>query len=79
MVQTHNETASLFKTLKSLLIKPDLQRVRIAAAYARWDGIGLISNELEQLVVEITRLVPTGGMAKTDPVVVVWPDDRPAR
>lgn len=52
VVQTHSETASLFNALKSLLNKPDLQRVRIATAYARWDGIGLISNQLEQMVAQ---------------------------
>lgn len=50
VVQTHSETASLFKALKYLLNKSDLQRVRIASAYARWDGIGLISNEIERMI-----------------------------
>ena len=52
VVQTHSETALLFKTLKSLLVTPGLQRVRIATAYARWDGIGLISDELEKMLAQ---------------------------
>jgi HKD family nuclease len=52
VVQTHSETASLLKALKSLLNEPGLQRVRVATAYARWDGIGLISNELEKFVAQ---------------------------
>jgi len=50
VVQTHGETALLLNTLKSLLVTPGLQRVRIATAYARWDGLGLISSELENML-----------------------------
>jgi len=50
VVQTHNKTASFLESLELLLAKPGLKRVRIATAYARWDGIGLISDELEKLV-----------------------------
>jgi HKD family nuclease len=56
VVQTHDETALLFTTIRSLLLKPGLQRVRIATAYARWDGLGLISSELEKMLAQGGRL-----------------------
>lgn len=50
LVQTHKETASLLEALKVCLAMPDLQGVRVASAYARWDGIGLVSTDLESLI-----------------------------
>ena len=50
LVQTHKNTNTLLDALKYLLNINELQRVRIASAYARWDGIGLISIELEKMI-----------------------------
>lgn len=36
--------------ITELFAKPGLSRVRIAVAYARWEGIGLISNSIEALL-----------------------------
>lgn len=48
--QVTNTSEQLYKRLNALLATPGLQRVRIAAAYARWDGIGLIATGLETLL-----------------------------
>src|SRR5690349_21466841 len=45
-------TNQLFKRLTTLLQTVGLQRVRIAVAYARWDGIGLIAPQLEDFLDE---------------------------
>lgn len=45
--QTQNNTATVLGLLKNILENPNLERVRVAVAYARWDGIGLLSKELE--------------------------------
>lgn len=50
LVQTHEETASLLTALKTCFAMPGLQGFRVATAYARWDGIGLISTEIEKLI-----------------------------
>lgn len=36
--------------LRELFAKPQLERVRIAVAYARWDGLGQISDQIESLL-----------------------------
>lgn len=48
--QITNTSEHLYKRLNALLATPNLKRVRIAAAYARWDGIGLIATSLETLL-----------------------------
>ena len=50
VVQTHDQTGTLYHSIKAQLALPQLKRIRIAAAYARWDGIGLFSTELERVV-----------------------------
>ncbi len=47
LIQSHKATGHLLKAIKNCLAEPNLEAVRVAAAYARWDGIGLISEELE--------------------------------
>jgi HKD family nuclease len=42
----------LFRRITTLLQTDDLQRFRIAVAYARWDGIGLIAPQLENFLSE---------------------------
>ena len=39
-----------FRRLNALLRRTRLQRFRAAVAYARWDGIGLISHQLESFL-----------------------------
>lgn len=49
-LQSHDKTGSVYKALIALFRRPNLQRVRIASAFARWDGLGLISSEVENLL-----------------------------
>lgn len=46
-VQFPNSGTPLATTFKGLFAAKELTRVRIAVAFARWDGIGLIADELE--------------------------------
>lgn len=50
--QSPGGSASLFKRITALLQANDLERFRIAVAYARWDGIGLIAPDLEEFLGE---------------------------
>lgn len=36
--------------LRELLTKPGLKRVRIAVSYARWEGLGLLSDNIQQFL-----------------------------
>lgn len=48
--QITGQSATLSKRLNALLSKPHLERVRFSVAYARWDGIGLISESIENFL-----------------------------
>ena len=46
--QFPNGKVNLAKILNELIASPNLQNFRIAVAFARWDGIGLIAENLEK-------------------------------
>jgi HKD family nuclease len=48
--QTVGSGKHLYERIRVLLQTPNLKRFRAAVAYARWDGIGLVSNEIETLL-----------------------------
>jgi len=50
--QTPHGPNQLFKRIATLLQTDNLQRLRIAVAYARWDGIGLFARQLEEFLDE---------------------------
>lgn len=50
LAQTTGARPYIYERLNTLLRKPGLQRFRAAVAYARWDGIGLISTRLESFL-----------------------------
>ncbi len=49
-LQTTSSLSVMRDRLLSCLSKPNLARIRIAVAYARWDGIGLLSNAVESFL-----------------------------
>lgn len=48
--QLPGDPTGICEHLRSLLNRPRLLRVRISVAYARWDGLGLISEQLESFL-----------------------------
>jgi HKD family nuclease len=50
LLQTPGGTTLTHVRLNALLRTPGLKEVRIAVAYARWDGLGLISDAVETFV-----------------------------
>jgi hypothetical protein len=50
--QIHHEPPQLYTRIKGLLATANLERFRVAAAYARWDGIGLIASQIENFLAE---------------------------
>jgi HKD family nuclease len=50
--QWPDRSNQLFERLITLLQTDDLKRFRVAVAYARWDGIGLIAPQLEHFLDE---------------------------
>jgi HKD family nuclease len=50
--QNPNGAAPLFKRIEELLCKDNLQRFRVAVAYARWDGLGLLAPSIEDFLGE---------------------------
>jgi HKD family nuclease len=56
LVQQFSGVNEVFRErLEALLDRPGLQRVRIAVAFARWDGIGLLSQKIETLLARGAR------------------------
>lgn len=52
LLQTPGGAALTHARLNTLLKTPGLKQVRIAVAYARWDGLGLISDAIEAFVIK---------------------------
>jgi HKD family nuclease len=52
LLQLTGEKDHLYERLNELLEREDLVRVRMAVAYARWDGIGLIAENLESFLAD---------------------------
>ncbi|MCU4181779.1 phospholipase D-like domain-containing protein [Bosea sp. BH3] len=50
LLQLTGEKSHLYERLNELLDRDDLVRVRTAVAYARWDGLGLIAQNLENFL-----------------------------
>ena len=50
LAQSTGTTPYTFQRLTALLDSRDLERFRVAVAYARWDGIGLIAPQLESFL-----------------------------
>ena len=48
--QNADSAVYLFERINELLAIEDLERFRIAVAYARWDGLGLFSKQLESFM-----------------------------
>lgn len=53
----------LFERINTLLQMPGLQRFRVAVAYARWDGLGLIAPGIEKLLKAGAELQTIYGIA----------------
>jgi len=52
LLQLTGEKDHLYERLNQLLNRADLLRVRMAVAYARWDGIGLVAENLETFLAD---------------------------
>ena len=50
LTQTPDGANRLYDRVNTLIQAPGLRRLRVAVAYARWDGIGLISKSIEQFL-----------------------------
>lgn len=50
VLQTPGGPHLFYQRLNALLKTPDLKQVRIAIAYARWDGLGLLSEAIEEFI-----------------------------